>query len=305
MRQILGLIAMSGALALACPAKAQDAGVVPPDTAWARYPSATSVRIEGAAAIVRVTPQMRSDSAYVIVNTGPLPDPEVRVRGARLIIDGGLERRIEGCAFGESVTVRGFGNVPLAQLPVIYVRTPESLVLEANGGLAIEVGPSTSARVGVSGCSQARIGPVTQQASVALEGNAMAQIGPSGRARIAIAGDGQAILGPVSQGLDIAIAGDGRVQVQTIGGDVRVGIQGDGYVDIGSGQIDELRVAIAGDGYVRFAGEADTVTAAIAGSGLIEVARARGAVEQRVAGNGEVRVGPLGPAPHALDTPRP
>jgi len=302
MKQLSAMIAFVWVCA-ASVAFAQHPSDVPPDSEWARYSSATSVRIEDAAAIVRIAPQMRADSAYVIVNPGPLPDPVVRIRGGRMIIDGDLGGRIDGCVTNDTVTVRGFGAVPAAQLPMIYVRTPESLVLEANGALLIEAGPSTSARVGLAGCTVGRFGPVTDQLSLSLAGNAAAAAGPSGRARVAIAGDGYAALGPVGRGLEVAIAGDGVVRVGAVSGPVRVAIQGDGYVDLGAGSIEALRVAIAGDGYVRFAGEAASVSAAIAGSGLIEVAHCRGEVDQRVAGSGEVRLGPLGPAPPAPPAP--
>jgi Putative auto-transporter adhesin, head GIN domain len=275
---------------------AQQASSPPPDSAWSRYPSATAIGIENAVAIVRISSQIREDSAYVVVNPGPLPNPEVRVRRGRLVIDGGLDRRIESCLENGAVRVRGHGAVPLAQLPVIYVRTPESLVLEAEGALMIEAGPSTSARVGLAGCAVGRFGAVTDQLSLSLAGSAAALVGPSARARVAIAGDGYAAIGPVDRGVEIAIAGHGFVRTGPVSGPVRVAIQGNGLVDMGAGQAENLRVAIAGDGHVRFAGDAGAVSVAIAGSGLVEVAHCRGEIEQRIAGSGTVRVGPLSPA---------
>lgn len=305
MKHVLAAIVACGLWAVAPLAAAQNTDSEPPDSAWTRYPGATSIRVEDAAARVRVAPQVRGDSAYVIVNPGPLPDPVVRVRGDRLIIDGRLERLIQGCADDGSITVRGYGALTAAQLPVIYVRTPAALVFEGNGGLMVEAGPSTSARIGLAGCGVGRIGAVTDQLSLSLAGGTAALTGPSARARVAIAGDGYAVLGPVARALEVAIAGDGYVRTGAVSGPVRVAIQGDGFVDLGAGRVESLRVAIAGSGHVRFAGDAETVSAAIAGSGLVEVAHAHGAVEQRVAGSGAVRIGPLPPSPPPPPPPPP
>ena len=275
----------------------------PADSAWARYPSVTEIEIEDAAARVFIAPQLRGDSAVGVVNRGPLPDPTVRVQGSRLTLDGEL-RRIDGCSGDGSVTVAGYGRVAAEDLPVIYVRTPESLVFSGEGALTVSSAPATAARVALAGCSTGDLGPVADLLQLRLAGEASAVAGPSARARVAIAGDGDAQLGPVQRDLDVAIAGSGRVGVGAVNGPVRIAIQGDGYVDLGSGHAEDLRVAIAGQGHVRFNGAAEAVSAAIAGSGLIEVAAVEGQVEQRIAGTGAVRVGPVGP-PHAALAPRP
>jgi hypothetical protein len=291
MKAFLAVLACGTGM-LMSPAMAQE----PADAAWVRYPSATEVEIENAAARVIIEPQLRGDSAFVVVNNGPLPDPTVRLRGSRLILDGGL-RRVDGCVADGAVTVRGHGRIAVADLPIIYVRTPESLVFAGEGSLAVSSGPAAAARVALAGCSRGEFGPVADLLELRLAGGASAAAGPSARARVAIAGDGEVDLGPVQRDLDVAIAGSGRTGVGAVNGPVRVAIQGDGYVDLGSGHAEDLRVAIAGNGHVRFNGAAEEVSAAIAGSGLIEVAAVEGAVEQRIAGSGEVRVGPLGPAP--------
>src|SRR5688572_33101457 len=80
-------IAASGAAVAAAPALAQT----PPTAhAWQRYANAREVQLRDVAAIVRVVPENRTDIALAIVNDGPLRDPEVRVRGERLTIDGKL-----------------------------------------------------------------------------------------------------------------------------------------------------------------------------------------------------------------------
>lgn len=290
MRALAAVLACSAGVLLSS-ASAQE----PADSAWSRYPSVTEVVIENAAARVIIEPQLRGDSAFVVVNPGPLPDPSVRVRGSRLTLDGGL-RRIEGCVSDGEVVVRGHGRIAATDLPVIYVRTPESLVFSGEGALEVSSGPATAARVSLAGCSRGAFGPVADLLELRLAGGAHAAAGPSARARVAIAGDGAVDLGPVQRDLDVAIAGSGRTGVGAVNGPVRVAIQGDGYVDLGSGRAEDLRVAIAGSGHVRFNGAAEEVSAAIAGSGLIEVAAVEGPVEQRIAGSGEVRVGPLGPA---------
>lgn len=267
----------------------------PPDSAWARYPAVTEIEIRDAAARVVIAPQRRSDSAFVVVNDGPLPHPRVQVRGSRLILDGDV-RRIDGCVEDGSVTVAGHGRLAAADLPVIYIRTPESVIFSGEGALSLTSAPATSARVSLAGCSAGSLGPVADLLRLQLAGAASATAGPSARALVSIAGNGAARLGPVQRDLDVTIAGSGRVDVAAVSGAVRVAIQGDGHVDLGSGHAEDLRVAIAGRGHVRFNGAAAKVSAAIAGTGLVEVAAVESPVEQRIAGSGEVRVGQLRPA---------
>jgi len=314
MKSMFAVVASFLSLALVLPATAQPStGAVPPDSAWVRYPAASEVAVENAAVIVVVQPQMRGDTAFVVVNNGPLPSPRARVRGGRLTLDGGLQSRLRECVSDDGVQVRGYGLVRRDQLPVIYVRTPDSLVFSAAGPVSVTASPATSARLALSGCATGSFGAITEGLVLGLAGGGTATVGPSGRARVSVAGDGQASLGPVGRDLDVSIAGDGRVAVGTVNGPARVAIQGDGDVNLEAGHSETLRVAIAGDGRVRFNGEADALSAAIVGDGLVQVLSVRGDVERRVAGSGAVRIGPFGasappvpaPAPTPVPTPVP
>lgn len=310
MKAMFAALAAVLSVALVSPVAAQPStGAVPPDSAWVRYPAASEVAVENAAVIVVVQPQMRGDTAFVVVNNGPLPSPQARVRGGRLTLDGGLRSRFMECQSNGGVQVRGYGLVRRDQLPVIYVRTPDSLVFSAAGPVSVTSSPATSARLALSGCANGSFGAITEGLVLGLAGGSTAIVGPSGHARVSVAGDGQAMLGPVGRDLDVSIAGDGRVAVGTVNGPTRVAIQGDGDVNLGAGHTETLRVAIAGDGRVRFNGEADELSAAIVGDGLVQVLSVRGDVERRVAGSGAVRIGPFGasapPAPAAAPRPTP
>jgi hypothetical protein len=274
----------------------------PADEAWTRYPAASEVRLTDVAAVVRVLPQMREDVSFVVVNPGGLPNPEVRVRGDRLEIDGRLARQIRECHPDGSVTVRGEGRVPLERLPVIYVRTPADLVLSISGGGSLETAPAETARIAFASCGDAEIGPVNGALDLAVAGSGDVVAGPTGSADVRLAGSGDVILGPVAGGVSVSVAGSGDVAIATVNGPTRIALQGSGDVLIGGGRATELRVAIAGSGDVQFDGVADSLTAAVAGSGDVRVADVTGAVVRRVAGSGAVTVQEP-PAPPAPPTP--
>src|SRR5215469_5999007 len=113
-------------------------------TAWAGPGmAAPSVEIRNAAARVVVIPEARSDVvAQLVITNGSLP-LEVRQEGERIIIDGGLSRRVEGCSsmFGKTtVRIRGLGQVAYDILPQILIRTPMDTKVFAGGAVFGSVG---------------------------------------------------------------------------------------------------------------------------------------------------------------------
>lgn len=262
---------------------------------WTSY-RAEEVQIRDVAAFVRVHPEDRDDVAVAVFNAGPLAAPQVRLQGRRLLIDGGLRRRIASCDVGGGgaafeVDVRRQGRVSGAALPVIELRVPEDVHLNAGGAVRLTVGPSRNAEIRLEGCGDADIERVEQQASVAVSGSPDLRLYEAGQASVAVAGAGDVLVGLAREGLTVSIAGSGDFIASRADGPTNIAIQGSGDVTIRDGRATTLSIAIAGSGDVIHSGSAERLDAAILGSGDVRVRQVDGPVSRRVLGGGEVVVG--------------
>ena len=280
----------------AAPALAQTPPVPTAPTAhvWQRYADAREVQLRDVAAIVRIVPENRTDIALAIVNDGPLRDPEVRVRGERLTVDGKMRGQIRSCRVRgqdfEVITARN-GRLNGAQLLVIDVRVPQNAIVSAGGAVRLHMGPSQSARVHLGGCGEADIERVADAAEIAIAGAPDLRLYEAGAATISVAGSGDVVLGVVRDGLTASIAGAGDLTVARADGAIEIAVQGAGDVVIRDGHATTMTVAIAGAGDVVHNGSADRLDAAIVGAGDVRVRRVDGQVTRRVLGVGEVIVG--------------
>ncbi|MGH6951238.1 MAG: GIN domain-containing protein, partial [Vitreimonas sp.] len=178
--------------------------------AWQRFAEAHEVQLRDVAAIVRITPENRTDIALAIANGGPLRGPEVRVRGERLLVDGKLRRQIRSCRVrGQDfeVTTARNGRLSGGELPVIDLRVPQSAVVHAGGAVRLHMGPSQSARVRLDGCGEADIERVADAADIAVAGGPDVRLYEAGTATVSVAGAGDVVLGVVREGLTASIAG--------------------------------------------------------------------------------------------------
>jgi hypothetical protein len=259
---------------------------------WARYPAATEVQLRDLAAIVRVTPQARNDVALAIVNHGPLPDPELRISGNRLIVDG-KQRRVRSCD-GErdafTVQLARQGRLRADQLPLIELRVPRAAIVSASGAVSLHVGAADSARIVVAGCGDAELESVSGEADITVAGASALRLNQAGSARIAIAGSGDVEIGAILDGLTASIAGAGDLAAQRVDGPTNLAVQGAGDIVIRSGRAELLTVAIAGAGDVVHNGSAERLDVTLLGAGDVRVRRVDGEINRRVLGGGEVIV---------------
>jgi hypothetical protein len=282
-------------LATPVAASAQTAPDAPASVArsWARY-DAREVTIRDAAALIRVTPEDRSDIAVSVVNEGPLPSPELRVSRNRLVIDGKLRRQIRTCRVNgndfEVVTTRA-GQLSGRQLPVIELRVPRDAVVAASGAVRLHLAPARSANVRLNGCGDADIVRVEQRADVAVSGTPDLRLYDAGTAEVRLAGAGDIVVGVVRSGLTVSVAGAGDFTAARADGPTNIALQGAGDVTIRDGRATTLSVVIAGVGDVTHNGEAEQLDAVILGAGDVRVRRVTGEVSRRVLGGGEVVVG--------------
>lgn len=259
---------------------------------WGRYPAATEVQLRDLAAIVRVTPQARDDVALAIVNSGPLPDPELRISGNRLIVDG-KQRRVRSCS-GEREEFRAdlgrHGRVRADQMPFIEIRVPMAAVVSASGAVQLQVGQAETANITVAGCGDADIEGVAGEADVTVAGAGTLRLAQAGSLRIAIAGAGDVQIGAVLEGLTASIAGAGDLAAQRVDGPTNLAVQGAGDVVIRDGRAELLTVVIAGAGDVVHNGSAERLDVTVVGAGDVRVRRVEGEINRRVLGGGEVIV---------------
>lgn len=255
---------------------------------------AASVEIRDAVARVVISPESRADVAVeVLTRNGRLP-LEVRQAGDRVVIDGGLSRRIINCTSrgGRTrVQVRGVGEVAYADMPQVLIRTPRQVEVSADGAVFGEVGRAASVDLSNAGCGDWLLANVAGRLSVRQVGSGDTRAGAAGEADLQVAGSGDIVTRAIEGRLGVKVAGSGDVLVERVTGPMAVQVAGSGDVKVLSGRASAMDVTIAGSGDVDFGGDAASLSAKIMGSGDVRARAVRGAVTKTVMGSGEVIVG--------------
>ena len=266
------------------------------------------VEIRHAVARVAVIIEERADVA-VEVEQGNSQLPAIRVTRERdeIRVDGGLRRRgwfgghnIRSCnsgprtgraGEGASAEVRGVGRVNLSDAPLIVIRTPRAVDVNASGAVFGSVGRgATSVDLGNDGCGTWDIANVDGPLSLSIGGSGDMRAGTSQALDVSIAGSGSVTAG-ATRALEVAIAGSGDVMVARIDGPLDVSIGGSGDVQVRDGTSPNVDISIAGSGDVEFGGVAGDVDVSIMGGGDVNIARATGSVSRSIVGGGDVRIG--------------
>ena len=275
--------------------------------AWAKEPD---VEIRHAVARVAVVVEDRTDIAVEIEQgTSALPALRVTRDGANVRIDGGLGRRgflnrsdgIRNCnagpanqvtpGEGATVEVRNVGRVNIADAPLIVIRTPRAVNVNASGAVFGSVGRgATSIDLGNGGCGYWNVANAGGPVSLSIGGSGDMRAGTSTALDISIGGSGSVTAGATGE-LDVAIGGSGDILVARVDGRTDVSIGGSGDVDIRGGTSPDLSISIAGSGDVNFGGVAGDVDVSLVGGGDVNVARATGSVSRSIMGGGDVRIG--------------
>ncbi len=291
--------------------------------------AAPGVQVENAAARLVVIPEARSDVSVTVTRSSmDLPLPQIRREGDRMVVDGGLRGRINGCGSvnmnifgamrhrpgepspGQRVNIRGIGQVPVERLPVITVHVPLDASVAAADAVWGEVGPTDRLHLAKAGCGDFRVADVRGDFDLASNGSGDTAIGRAGRVRaqlsgsgdltgadvggdvdLNIAGSADARFARVGGGVAVAIAGSGDLKAAEIHGPLNVTLAGSGGVRIDGGRAPSAAVRVTGSGDVNFGGEAGSLSVQSYGSGDIHVARVTGPVAKVVHGSGEITIG--------------
>lgn len=273
--------------------------------------SQPEVEIEHAVARVVVMVEDRSD-VVVEVQQGSSRLPALRVtrRGNDVHVDGGLGRRVGGVRMGDrigncragpenaarpgdgaSVEVRDIGWVNISEVPLIVIRAPRDVNIDAGGAIYGSIGRGArSVELGNGGCGAWNVANTDGPVSLSIGGSGDMRAGTSSSLEVAIGGSGSVSAG-ATRNLEISIGGSGDVAVARADGPIEVSIGGSGDVDVRQGEAPNVEISIAGSGDVNFGGTAGDVDVSLVGGGDVTIARATGQVSRSVMGGGDIRIG--------------
>ncbi|QGZ95003.1 GIN domain-containing protein [Terricaulis silvestris] len=292
---LMGLWAMFGRSNFDFHMDADGRGISPvvelaPGTMAAQTFAGTYLDIRSAAANVTIIPEDRTDFSVEIDNSAGLaPMPTVGVEGENLIIDGQLRGRIHGCD-GDSLSLRGYGDVAQNQLPRITIRTPRALDVDRSGAGNTEIGAAESVSLDFSGCGTARIGDVTGDLDLDIAGAGEVTAGAARHVSADVAGAGDITLGAISAGADLDISGAATVTIASLTGDLSTDAAGASEIRINGGSIGTAEIDMAGSGDLEIAANIATMNVSIMGVGDIDVAGTVGDLDVDIAGPGSVTV---------------
>ncbi|HWQ86233.1 GIN domain-containing protein [Brevundimonas sp.] len=273
--------------------------------------SGPEVEIRHAVARVAVVVEDRNDIAVEVEQgSSGLPAVQVTRDGANVRIDGGLGGRrglfgrgdgLRNCRSGPdnartpgegaSVEVRNLGRVNLADAPLIVIRTPRNVNVDASGAVFGSVGRgAASIELGNSGCGDWNVANTDGRMSLGVAGSGDIRAGTSSELEASISGAGSITAG-ATRGLDISVSGAGDVVVARVDGPTEISLAGAGDVSVRAGTAPTLSINVAGVGDVDFDGVAGDVDVSLAGVGDVNIARATGSVSRSVAGLGDIHIG--------------
>jgi hypothetical protein len=273
--------------------------------------SGPEVDIRHAVARVAVVAEDRNDIAVEVEQgSSGLPAVQVTRDGANVRIDGGLRGRrglfgggdsLRNCRSGPdnartagegaSVEVRSLGRINLSDAPLIVIRTPRNVNVDASGAVFGSVGRgATSVDLGNAGCGDWNVANTDGRVSLDVAGSGDIRAGTSSGLEISIAGAGTVTAG-ATRDLEVSLSGAGDVIVARVDGPTDISLAGAGDVSVRAGTAPTLSIEIAGVGDVDFGGVAGDVSVSLAGAGDVNVARATGSVSRSVAGVGDIHIG--------------
>ncbi|HYD28013.1 GIN domain-containing protein [Brevundimonas sp.] len=268
------------------------------------------VEIEHAVARVVVIVEDRADVGVEIQQgSSRLPALRVERDGANVRIDGGLGRRLAGIRMGDSirdcrsgpdatrpgqgasVEVRNIGRVDLDDAPLIVIRAPREVSIDAGGAVFGSIGRgASSVDLGNGGCGDWVVANTDGPVDLSFGGSGAVMVGTSRSLDVNLGGSGKLVSGGTGA-LELNMGGSGEAQIAQVDGDAEINIGGSGEVTIRRGRIPNLSIAIGGSGDIDFGGTAGDVSVSIAGSGDVRVAEATGAVSRSIVGSGDIRIG--------------
>jgi hypothetical protein len=275
--------------------------------AAAGSPQAADVEIKSAVARVVVIPEDRTDVKVEII-PGRADLPQISVRktpSGKTLIQGGLHNKIRSCSVhgvgegvinpanpgpGVTISLSGHRVVRLADAPLITIRTPMAVRIDASEAVFGSIGRSASVELGTVGCGDWTVGNVAGELEISQAGSGDVRTGSAGATHVSMAGSGDISVGAV-QSLKADIAGSGDVSAERVDGFVDASIAGAGDIKVRGGAVSRLKASIAGSGDITIKGSVGDLDASVMGSGDITVGTVTGHVSKVVMGSGDINIG--------------
>ncbi|MGZ8370259.1 MAG: GIN domain-containing protein [Caulobacteraceae bacterium] len=255
--------------------------------------AATRVEMKDAVVRVVVVPEARSDVKVEFLTTNPALPLELRTNGDKLIVDGGLKRRIRGCRGGDGkphVKVRGVGDVAYENIPQIVIRTPMNVMVGGGGAVFGSIGRADNVNLDNAGCGDWTIANVNGRLDIDVAGSGDIQTGSASELHLDIAGSGDVAAKAIRNGVYIDIAGSGDVDIASMSGPLKMEVAGSGDVKVASGRASSIDVDVAGSGDLHFAGTAQSLDVSVMGSGDVSVGNVTGPINRSIMGSGSIYV---------------
>lgn len=250
---------------------------------------AERLRIRHTAANITIIPEDRTDFSVEIDNPGQAPMPAVEVSEGRVVIDGQLRGRIGSCDEGV-VELRGYSDVPSANLPRITIRTPRTLVASIGDAGTTTIGATQALEVDFQGCGDATIADVTEHLNIDMSGSGDIRAANAGSAEVGLNGSGDIQVGTVSGDAEVDINGSGGVSLAAVNGALDMENSGSGSMSVLGGNITTASIELRGSGEARVAAPVADLNVNIYGSGDVDVEGAVGEVDAEIYGSGDVSV---------------
>jgi hypothetical protein len=239
---------------------------------------AAGVSVQNAAAVLNVVAEDRQDVDVTVAAGAHIPAPTVSTEGGRVVIDGGLRNRIQGCGgwfqMGNGpapVRVSGYGTVPVAELPHITVHVPRTLDLDAAGAVYTTINASAGGRAEFTGCGDATLGAT------------------SGDLKLTLNGSGDVRADAIGGSLDATLNGSGDLRARSAQGATQARLNGSGDLSIGdiAGGLD---AELHGSGDLRTGAVSGAAHVELTGSGDLNVGAVHGSLAAQVVGSGDLTV---------------
>ncbi len=256
----------------------------------AQAASAADVELRHTAARVVVIPENRADVSLVVAyGNSKLPKIMVHMEGDKLVADGKLDMHGINC-HDNSISVSGYGDQAIADLPVVTIRVPMDAHVSVGGGAFGEVGATKSLEFSEGGCGSWKIADIADKGEINIGGSGNVVTGAIGEAEVNIGGSGNFKATHLGK-LEGNIGGHGNITADSITGDSEINIGGSGDVNLANGNSPRMEVNVAGSGHVTFGGEVHDLEVNIVGSGDVHVKKVTGNVSKSVMGSGRIDIG--------------
>ena len=244
--------------------------------------SVRQIDIENAMAIISIVPEKRDD--YEVSISGSFK-PNVRIKGRRLVIDGGLPKNRRSCRDTKKKDIQ-----KKQQGLVIKIRSPMNADIDADGIIFADVGKTSNADLSFGGCGKTMIAETRGNLDLSVHSVMDARFGQvDGALDISVHGSSHAVGDKVLGPLDLSVHGSSDLMLGDVGGPADISVHGRSSAELGriGGPLD---ISLHGSSDIKI-GEVNSATdASLHGSSELVASTLRNGLEASLHGSSDIRV---------------